>query len=329
MTHTVHLAASARAGASAWAWRLIGPHGEPQAGAGAEAGALPWRLRLLALRHALDQVPPGSTVEVHTTDATLIQALSEWMPRWEANGWRKERGRIQDLDLFQALAPQLRERQVRFIRDDVHDAETARQAQAVAAATTPPPAAAPPERGPVVQLPGDVRVVGWTDGGCRRNPGPGGWGFLLVHVATGTTLRCRGGEPDTTNNRMEMMAVIELLRALQTPGTPVEIRADSKYVIQTATEWMPNWKKRGWKRRTADGRTEPVANLDLVQQLDAELSRHKVRFVWVRGHDGEPGNEHVDQLANEAMDALAAGRPAAHRERVESPPFAVTRVPAP
>ncbi len=134
----------------------------------------------------------------------------------------------------------------------------------------------------------------YTDGACSGNPGPGGWGAVLRYGKTEKEIS--GGEADTTNNRMEMMAVIEALRSLKTPCI-ANITTDSKYVIQGMTEWLPNWKARGWK--TAD--KKPVKNVDLWQALEEEVSRHEVRWNWVRGHDGHPENERADALAVAAI----------------------------
>jgi ribonuclease HI len=142
----------------------------------------------------------------------------------------------------------------------------------------------------------------WTDGACKGNPGPGGWGALLrqgVHQKE----MC-GGELGTTNNRMEMMAVIEALRALKRPSRVI-IHTDSQYVQKGMTEWLVNWKRRDW--RTAD--KKPVKNADLWQAMDALVSTHTVSWQWVKGHAGDPGNERADQLANQGVIlAQRAGR---------------------
>jgi ribonuclease HI len=143
------------------------------------------------------------------------------------------------------------------------------------------------------------QVEMFTDGACRGNPGPGGWGVLLRY--NGTEKELYGGEAETTNNRMELMAAIRGLEAL-TRGCPVELTTDSQYVMKGITEWMANWKKRGWK--TAD--RKPVKNVDLWQRLDAALSRHRVQWHWVRGHTGHPENERADALANRGIDELTA-----------------------
>ncbi|MDW5444967.1 ribonuclease HI [Polaromonas sp. SM01] len=145
-------------------------------------------------------------------------------------------------------------------------------------------------------------VVIYTDGACKGNPGPGGWGALMT---TGDSVKeLFGGELDTTNNRMEMTAVIEALAALKRP-CQVTLYVDSQYVLKGMTEWIKGWKARGW--RTAS--KEPVKNVDLWQKLDALVSGsgHKIDWRWVRGHDGDPGNERADVLANKGV-AVALSR---------------------
>lgn len=134
----------------------------------------------------------------------------------------------------------------------------------------------------------------WTDGACKGNPGPGGWGVLMRWGATERELF--GGERVTTNNRMELTAVIEGLRALTRP-VPVTLHVDSQYVMQGVTSWVAGWKRNGWRTSAK----QPVKNQDLWQALDAELGRHQVRWVWVKGHDGDPGNEKADELANRGV----------------------------
>jgi ribonuclease HI len=137
----------------------------------------------------------------------------------------------------------------------------------------------------------------YTDGACRGNPGPGGWGVLLSSGEHERELS--GAEVLTTNNRMELTAVIRALEALKRPGE-VRIFTDSEYVRRGITEWVRNWKARGWK--TAD--RKPVKNQDLWERLDALAAGHKIEWRWVKGHSGVPGNERVDRLANEAIDAM-------------------------
>jgi ribonuclease HI len=137
----------------------------------------------------------------------------------------------------------------------------------------------------------------FTDGACSGNPGPGGWGALLRYK--GIEKELSGGEQDTTNNRMELMAAIEGLKAINR-SCPVTLYTDSKYVLQGVTEWMDGWKSRGWK--TAD--KKPVKNQDLWEILDKEVRRHTVKFIWVKGHAGHPENERVDELARLAIKNL-------------------------
>lgn len=138
----------------------------------------------------------------------------------------------------------------------------------------------------------------FTDGACKGNPGPGGWGVLLRLGEYQKTLF--GGEPETTNNRMELMAAIRGLQALKKAPANVRLTTDSQYVMKGVCEWMPNWKKRGWK--TA-GR-QPVKNADLWRQLDELVSQHHVQWQWVKGHSGHPENELADQLANRGVEEV-------------------------
>ena len=137
----------------------------------------------------------------------------------------------------------------------------------------------------------------WTDGACRGNPGPGGWAATLSFG--GTEKELLGAEPQTTNNRMELTAVIRALEALKRPVN-ARIYTDSEYVRRGILEWIGNWKARGW--RTAD--RKPVKNQDLWERLDALAAAHRIEWHWVKGHSGVPGNERVDRLANQAIDAL-------------------------
>ena len=144
-----------------------------------------------------------------------------------------------------------------------------------------------------------AKVEIYTDGACRGNPGPGGWAALLL--AGEHEREISGAEAQTTNNRMELTAVIRALEALKRPVEGA-IYTDSQYVRQGILEWMPNWKARGWK--TAD--KKPVKNQDLWQELDALVAKHRLDWHWVKGHSGNVGNERVDALANRAIDALLA-----------------------
>jgi ribonuclease HI len=136
-------------------------------------------------------------------------------------------------------------------------------------------------------------VTIYTDGSCQGNPGPGGWGALLRYGKHEKMLS--GGEKDTTNNRMELMAALEALRALNAP-CQVTLFTDSEYLKKGVTEWMPAWKRRNWRRKGGK-----LANVDLWMKLDEEIGRHEIHWCWVRGHAGNVYNERVDQLARKAI----------------------------
>ncbi len=144
-------------------------------------------------------------------------------------------------------------------------------------------------------------VIAYTDGACRGNPGPGGWGVSLQYG--GHQKELCGGEAPTTNNRMELMAAISALESLR-EACAVTLHTDSKYVLQGLTEWLPGWKKRGWK--TAD--KKPVKNQDLWQRLDAAAARHQIDWRWIKGHSGDPGNENADRLANKGLELAQTER---------------------
>ncbi|MCI5059636.1 MAG: ribonuclease HI [Alphaproteobacteria bacterium] len=136
-----------------------------------------------------------------------------------------------------------------------------------------------------------MSITIYTDGACSGNPGPGGWGAILQW--NGHEKELSGGEPDTTNNRMEMMAVIKALEALKKDENNVTIYTDSKYVLEGVEKWLVGWKARGW--RTAA--KKPVKNQDLWERIDSALSKNHVKFIWVKGHSGDEMNERVDKLA--------------------------------
>lgn len=144
-------------------------------------------------------------------------------------------------------------------------------------------------------------VEAFTDGACSGNPGPGGWGALLRY--NGNERELCGGEEETTNNRMELLAAIEALSALKQP-CHVRLTTDSTYVRDGITKWLENWKRNGWKTATK----KPVKNQDLWIRLDEQSSRHRIEWCWVKGHSGHPENERADTLANRGLDRLRSGR---------------------
>lgn len=143
------------------------------------------------------------------------------------------------------------------------------------------------------------RVEIHSDGACRGNPGPGGWGALLAWGDEEKTLR--GAEALTTNNRMELLAAIEALSSLKRPCV-VDLYTDSEYLRRGITEWLANWKRNGWKTSAR----KPVKNVDLWQRLEEAVARHEIHWHWVKGHSGNPGNDRADELANIAIDEMLA-----------------------
>ncbi|WP_397577989.1 ribonuclease HI [Sphingorhabdus sp.] len=138
----------------------------------------------------------------------------------------------------------------------------------------------------------------FTDGACKGNPGPGGWGAIIRYGKHEKEIA--GGDPDTTNNRMEMSAVIQALNALAEPCS-VKLHTDSKYVIDGITKWIFGWQRNGWKNASK----QPVRNADLWRQMVAAMAPHQVEWIWVKGHNGHPENERADRLASDAADAAS------------------------
>lgn len=137
----------------------------------------------------------------------------------------------------------------------------------------------------------------YTDGACSGNPGPGGWAYILKHPASDSEKEASGGEPETTNNKMELRAVIEGLSVLTRPSA-VDVYSDSKYVLNGLSEWMDNWKAKGWKTAAK----KPVKNRELWEQLDALRQKHDLRYHWIKGHSEHPENERCDALAVAAIE---------------------------
>ena len=153
----------------------------------------------------------------------------------------------------------------------------------------------------------DAEVLLFTDGACSGNPGPGGWAFLMRHIPSQKELESSGAQADTTNNQMELQAVIEGLRRLKR-RTRVHVVSDSSYVLQGITQWIDNWKRNGWRRKTSNG-FQKVKNVELWQALDGLVEGHDVSFEHVRGHAGHPENERCDELAVAAYQRLMGQQP--------------------
>ena len=152
-----------------------------------------------------------------------------------------------------------------------------------------------------------TRLLAYTDGACSGNPGPGGWGVLLQATQGDTVLKERtlsGGEAETTNNRMELLAAITALETLDRPSE-ITVITDSAYVKNGVTGWIFGWKRNGWKTSAK----KPVKNVDLWQRLDSAQSRHRVTWEWIKGHAGHPGNERADELARAGMAPFKPGKP--------------------
>lgn len=150
-------------------------------------------------------------------------------------------------------------------------------------------------------------IVVYTDGACKGNPGPGGWGSLIIFpqkskIIPEYEVRLKGSQANTTNNRMELSAVIHTLEFLY-EDTDVHIHTDSKYVLTGCTEWIHGWKRNNWKTKNKG----EVKNIDLWVKLDQEIQKHLIKWTWVRGHSGNRGNEIADELANEAIDEMLRG----------------------
>lgn len=307
-------AACPKDGRCAWSWRLVTPGAGFEDGTGGEAWAPPYRLHLLAMIDALQRVPQETPVTVVTTDQLLVDVCNQYLEGWVRSGLRKQK--CQDLlpELFPWVGLLAGER-LHSRTGDPHAKDCKKHAK-TASSRVELVKAAPG----AVQVRSDVEVVAWTDGGSRQNPGPSGWGAVIVHLPSSTTLTLRGGEAHSTNNRMELTAIAEALDAF-TRRTAVEVRTDSKFAISVCTEWIRGWKRRGWKRASGD----PPVNLDVIQRLDGLLQRHHVVFTWVPGHSGEPGNERADELCNEAIDAVLAGSSPDLRQRDDGPPFPIVR----
>lgn len=317
----VHLAGSRRPSfGSGWGVIVRTPAGEVLAqGSGGERDATSYRMELVALLRGLGCVPRGTPrVCVRLANRALLACCEAYALR----GKPPKKARYPEL--LRELGPLLASAELSWVDTsavtrDAWDKAAKALAQGAAVpdgaapasnAPSPAPSTAPVRGSERIERPAPrpagapARVVAFTDGGCRGNPGGvGGWAFLVVDRQTHVALERRGGEQHTTNNRMELLAAIRALEAVRA-GEQVEVRSDSQYLVNMCSRWMSAWKARGWKRKEQ----APIQNLDLVQQLDALMATRHVRWIWVRGHSGVKGNEHVDRLAREAMDLVQSGQ---------------------
>lgn len=149
----------------------------------------------------------------------------------------------------------------------------------------------------------ELDAIIYTDGGWRRTKDVGAWGCLVINPSNNRAVKLAEAVRDTTNNRMELLAVVKAFEVLKTPGKTVKVVSDSQYTINACSRWMPGWKANGWTKNTPG----ELKNVDILKQIDALISQHTTRFVWVRGHSGDRGNDFVDSLLNSAMDDLLKG----------------------
>lgn len=300
----------AGSGKGGWAFALHVGGKVVAEGSGGRAGASSWAMMCEALIAAVPKLPPGQTLVLARNDAfhALVHRIVAGDKVKKSEASRR---------LIEALEHKRDSSALDLVCADIERSEPDYKSVKEAAMAAAPPPGTEKEAAPLGEVPklADTQVWIWTDGGCRQAAGVGGWGTMIVHAASGATLELWGGTRETTNNRMEMMAVIQGLDALQRP-THVELRVDSTYVRNVATKWAHAWKQNGWRKR--DG--EPVKNQDLVAELDRALTRHKVVWTWVKGHAGEPGNTRVDGLCGRAMEALLRGEDPAGTERHKACP---------
>jgi len=271
------------------------------------------RIEILAVIHGFIALKRPSHVMVHSDSLNIINGISHFLPEWKRFGWRltpNPKKQINNADLWQILDGLLagHEVEVKWIKGHAGHPENERCDQLSSHASlmvsrngdmSPPPleSASAPTKTEVV--PADVDL--FTDGACLGNPGPGGWAFILRHRSSGTEKQQSGGLANTTNNRMEMLAVIEGLRALK-KSSRVVVHSDSQYVVTGINEWMAIWKRRGWRKKLRSNAL--VKNADLWQTLDDLIAQNDVTANWVRGHVGHPENERCDVLSVEAAQAI-------------------------
>lgn len=265
---------------------------------GSSAATTQSRMELFAAMEALSALPEDASLTVNSTSTYLVKGMNTWIKKWKSNDWRKENGTLKNVDLWQKLDELASKRAVKWVYVRGEDAGDellglARREQPAAAAS------AVGERAEFTLVsaseflerlqPTDAVTV-FTDGACKCNPGPGGWGAVLQ--ANGLETELSGGEFYTTNNRMELTAAIKALELLPA-GATVSLSTDSNYVRDGLKKWVRNWKKNDWKTNNGN----PVKNQELWEILDELVSKCNVDIQWVKGHVGNPLNERADRLA--------------------------------
>nr|WP_233355263.1 ribonuclease HI [Hirschia maritima] len=263
------------------------------------------RMELKAAIEALNSLEASSKIELNTDSTYVKDGLTKWIHGWKRNGWKTAAKKpVKNKDLWQALDEACSRHQIewKWVKGHAGDEGNERADALAVKGSREAAGQAPvsPEEDGVSQAdhtpPHKARIAPsdsvhiWTDGACSGNPGPGGWGALVV--ADGQETELFGSEKDTTNNRMELAGAIEALNSLTNPSNVI-LNTDSTYVKDGLTKWIHGWKKNGWKTAAK----KPVKNKDLWQALDEACSRHKIEWKWVKGHAGDEGNERADALA--------------------------------
>lgn len=311
MTDTIQIwtdgACSGNPGPGGWGALIINDGQEIEL-YGGEADSTNNRMELMGAIEALNSLDGPSNVVLNTDSTYVKDGLTKWIHGWKKNGWKTAAKKpVKNKDLWQALEEACKRHQIEWKWVKGHagnegneradglavkgSREAAGQSVTEEASTSVEPSSTPQAVTPnkVSKVSSDQIQI-WTDGACSGNPGPGGWGALIIKNGEETELY--DGASDTTNNRMELMGAIEALNSLDDPSNVV-LNTDSTYVKDGLTKWIHGWKKNGWKTAAK----KPVKNQDLWQALDEACKRHQIEWKWVKGHAGDEGNERADSLA--------------------------------
>lgn len=309
MTKTIQIwtdgACSGNPGPGGWG-ALIVNDGQETELYGGEANTTNNRMELMGAIEALNSLESASKVILNTDSTYVKNGLTKWIHGWKRNGWKTaSKQPVKNKDLWQALDEACNRHQIewKWVKGHSGNAgneradrlavkgsrEIATGKKTATEASKDNLSAAPQSKPSTNAAPSDQIQI-WTDGACSGNPGPGGWGVLII--ADGKETELYGGENETTNNRMELMAALEAINSL-TPPANIVINTDSTYVKDGLTKWIQGWKKNGWKTASK----KPVKNKDLWQILDNACAPHQIEWKWVKGHAGDEGNERADSLA--------------------------------